>query len=193
MSAYRPPRSSLAQVRKSEIMTPDRSFAPEVMAINLVPYMRSLQKLDVTFTVTFRLDAVEKYGNQLIALVGSDYGGVAKQRTVDQVVINHGTIPLDDLYFELKPASINLGEVSHNRLSPVNLKPSSAIPKVSSSSSASATPSLRAIRMRRSTTPFNSLKISSPIDDPFFSAEARNEASKRSSSIVRRRGRSGVR
>ena len=38
-----------------EIMTPDRSFAPEVMAMNLVPYMRSLQKLDVTFTVTFRL------------------------------------------------------------------------------------------------------------------------------------------
>ena len=37
---------------KVEIMTPDRSFAPEVMAMNLVPYMRSLQKLDVTFTVT---------------------------------------------------------------------------------------------------------------------------------------------
>ena len=29
-----------------EIMTPDRSFAPEVMAMNLVPYMRSLQKLE---------------------------------------------------------------------------------------------------------------------------------------------------
>ncbi len=35
-------------------MTPDRSFAPEVMAMNLVPYMRSLQKLDVTFTVTYQ-------------------------------------------------------------------------------------------------------------------------------------------
>ena len=101
---------------KVEIMTPDRSFAPEVMAMNLVPYMRSLQKLDVTFTVTFRLDAVEKQGNHLIAHVGSDYGGVAKQRSVDQVVINHGTIPLDDLYFELKPASINVGEASHNQL-----------------------------------------------------------------------------
>jgi len=29
---------------KLEVMTPDRSFAPEVMAMNLVPYMRSLQK-----------------------------------------------------------------------------------------------------------------------------------------------------
>jgi 2,4-dienoyl-CoA reductase-like NADH-dependent reductase (Old Yellow Enzyme family)/thioredoxin reductase len=101
---------------KVEIMTPDRSFAPEVMAMNLVPYMRSLQKLDVTFTVTYRLEAAEKSGNQIIAHVGSDYGGVAKRRTVDQIVVNHGTIPLDDLYFELKPGSKNLGEVSYDEL-----------------------------------------------------------------------------
>ncbi len=101
---------------KVEMMTPDRSFAPEVMGMNLVPYMRSLQKHDVTFTVTFRLEAVEEDGNKLIAHIGSDYGGVAEQRTVDQVVINHGTVPMDDLYFELKPASRNLGEVSYDQL-----------------------------------------------------------------------------
>ena len=99
-----------------EIMTPDRAFAPEVMAMNLVPYMRSLQKLDVTFTVTYRLESVEKNGNQLIAHVGSDYGGVSKERVVDQVVVNHGTIPLDDIYFELKPKSSNGGEVSYDQL-----------------------------------------------------------------------------
>jgi 2,4-dienoyl-CoA reductase-like NADH-dependent reductase (Old Yellow Enzyme family)/thioredoxin reductase len=101
---------------KVEIMTPDRSFAPEVMAMNLVPYMRSLQNKDVTFTVTYRLESVEKNGNRLIAHVGSDYGGVAKQRDVDQVVINHGTIPLDDIYFELKPRSSNQGELSYDEL-----------------------------------------------------------------------------
>ncbi|MGG6897862.1 NAD(P)-binding protein [Rhizobium sp. BR 315] len=101
---------------KVEIMTPDRSFAPEVMAMNLVPYMRSLQKLDATFTVTFRLESAEKQGNQIIANVGSDYGGVAKQRVVDQIVVNHGTIPLDELYFELKPQSRNLGETSYDQL-----------------------------------------------------------------------------
>lgn len=101
---------------KVEIMTPDRSFAPEVMAMNLVPYMRSMQRLDTTFTVTYRLEAVEKQGNQLIAHVGSDYGGVAKQRIVDQIVVNHGTIPLDDIYFDLKPGSSNHGEMSHDQL-----------------------------------------------------------------------------
>ncbi len=99
-----------------EIMTPDRSFTPEVMAMNLVPYMRSLQKLDVTFTVTFRLQSVRRDGDALVASVGSDYGGVNKERRVDQVVVNHGTLPLDDLYFELKPQSVNEGAVNYAAL-----------------------------------------------------------------------------
>ncbi|MCQ2002570.1 NADH:flavin oxidoreductase [Rhizobium sp. NRK18] len=101
---------------KVEIMTPDRSFAPEVMAMNLTPYMRSLQKLDATFTVTYRLEAVEKSGNELLAEIGSDYGGVTKTRSFDQIVVNNGTIPLDDLYFELKPLSSNRGEIAQDAL-----------------------------------------------------------------------------
>jgi NADPH-dependent 2,4-dienoyl-CoA reductase/sulfur reductase-like enzyme len=72
--------------------------------------------MDVTFTVTYRLESAERSGNQIIAHVGSDYGGVTKQRTVDQIVVNHGTIPLDELYFDLKPSSSNLGEISHDQL-----------------------------------------------------------------------------
>ncbi|MEQ8305346.1 MAG: NADH:flavin oxidoreductase [Hoeflea sp.] len=97
-----------------EIMTPDRSFAPDVMAMNLVPYMRSLQDKDVTFTVTYRLTAVERDGNQLKAVIGSDYMPLAKTRHFDQIVINHGTLPLDDLYFELRPHSSNLGQVDYD-------------------------------------------------------------------------------
>ncbi|PZO68338.1 MAG: N-methylproline demethylase [Paracoccus denitrificans] len=102
---------------KVEIVTPDRAFAPEVMAMNLVPYMRSLQARDTTFTVTWRLKAVTRDGNALRATLGSDYGGVTRDRIVDQVVVNHGTRPLDDLYFDLKPQSSNLGEVDYEALS----------------------------------------------------------------------------
>ncbi|NWD73418.1 NADH:flavin oxidoreductase [Pseudomonas gingeri] len=101
---------------KIEIMTPDRTFAPEVMAMNLVPYMRSLQALDTTFTVTFRLLAVAREGQELLASIDSDYGNARKVRRVDQVVVNHGTRPLDELYFELKPASSNGGVVEHQDL-----------------------------------------------------------------------------
>ena len=99
-----------------EIVTPDRSFSPEVMAMNLVPYMRNLQKRDTTFTVTWRLMSVAREGNQLRARLGSDYGDFTRERIVDQVVVNHGTRPLDDLYFELKPLSSNLGEVDYEAL-----------------------------------------------------------------------------
>lgn len=99
-----------------EIVTPDRSFAPEVMAMNLVPYMRSLQARDVTFTVTWRLLSVAREGNRLRATLGSDYSGMTRDRLVDQVVVNHGTRPLDDLYFDLKPLSRNLGRLDHDAL-----------------------------------------------------------------------------
>jgi 2,4-dienoyl-CoA reductase-like NADH-dependent reductase (Old Yellow Enzyme family) len=101
---------------KLEVMTPDRSFAPEVMAMNLTPYMRSLQKLDVAFTVTYRLESVRRGGNELIAVIGSDYGGVRKEKRFDQIVVNHGTIPMDELYFELKPLSRNLGAIDYDDL-----------------------------------------------------------------------------
>jgi 2,4-dienoyl-CoA reductase-like NADH-dependent reductase (Old Yellow Enzyme family)/thioredoxin reductase len=99
-----------------EIMTPDRSFSPEVMSMNLVPYMRSLQKLDVKFTVTYRLTSVHRDDNGLVAVVGSDYGGIRNEQHHDQIVVNHGTIPMDDLYFELKPMSSNLGALDYDDL-----------------------------------------------------------------------------
>ena len=35
---------------------------------------------------------------------------------MDQIVVNHGTVPLDELYFELKPLSRNGGAVDHDDL-----------------------------------------------------------------------------
>ena len=78
--------------------------------------MRELQKRDVTFTVTWKLDAVRRDGNALLATLGSDYGGVTRDRRVDQVVVNHGTRPLDEVYFELRDGSTNLGEVDYEAL-----------------------------------------------------------------------------
>jgi len=59
---------------------------------------------------------VVKDGNLLKAVIGGDYGGVRKERSFDQIVVNHGTRPLDELYFALKPHSRNLGEVDYAAL-----------------------------------------------------------------------------
>lgn len=99
-----------------EIVTRDRSVAPEVMGMNLVPYMRALQPRDVTFTVTRTVERVERAGNGLRVTLGSDYGAFGQAREVDQVVVNHGTAPLDDLYMALRPHSGNGGAVDHDAL-----------------------------------------------------------------------------
>ncbi len=55
--------------------------------------------------------------DQLVAVLGSDFSEAASvERRVAQVVVEHGTLPMADLYFELKPLSRNLGAVDYKAL-----------------------------------------------------------------------------
>ena len=108
-----------------EIMTPDRTVSPDIMAMNLVPYMRALQDKKVTFTTARRLLDVVPHGNKLIAKIGTDYSDHSHEAEYDQVVVNYGTLPLDELYFELKPLSSNEGAVDHEAL--INGKPQTIV------------------------------------------------------------------
>ncbi len=99
-----------------EIVTPDRSFAPEVMGMNLSPYVKALQQKGAVFTVTWRLAEVTRAGNRLNVVFGSDYGPGRMERLVDLAVWNAGTKPADELYFALKPLSLNGGAVDYEAL-----------------------------------------------------------------------------
>ena len=99
-----------------EVVSPERFFAPEIGGLNHVAYAQIFQKYGVTITINRRLVAVRREAGQLAAVVGSDYGDLRETRLVDQVVVEHGTLPLDDLYFGLKDASINRGEVDYKAL-----------------------------------------------------------------------------
>ena len=101
---------------KVEIMTPDRTVSPEIMAMNLVPYMRALQNKDVTFTVARRLLNLSQNGNKLKAEIGTDYSSLKTFLEYDQVILNYGTLPVDELYFQLKPFSQNEGAVDYEAL-----------------------------------------------------------------------------
>ncbi len=94
-----------------EIMTPDRTFSAEIMAMNLVPYMRALQRPNVTFTPTYRLKSVQRSDGELLANITSDYLELNHQRHLDQVVVNHHTHG-----GTLKPHSRNGGEVNYDAL-----------------------------------------------------------------------------
>ncbi|HTO85819.1 MAG TPA: FAD-dependent oxidoreductase, partial [Methylomirabilota bacterium] len=101
---------------KLEVVTPERFFAPEIGGLNHVPYAECFHAHGVRITINTRLLAVRRQGNRLAAVLGGDYGARTETRIVDQVVVEHGTLPLDDLYLALKDGARNQGEVDYRAL-----------------------------------------------------------------------------
>ena len=100
-----------------EIVSPERMFAPEIGGMNHVPYAKAFAEKNVRVTINTRLKSVRREGNQLVAVLGSDYSDKASvERRVAQVIVEHGTLPMADLYLELKPLSRNLGAVDYKAL-----------------------------------------------------------------------------
>ncbi len=100
-----------------EIVSPERMFAPEIGGMNHVPYARAFAEKNVRVTINTRLKSVRREGNHLVAVLGSDFSEAAfVERRVAQVVVEHGTLPMADLYLELKPMSRNLGAVDYKAL-----------------------------------------------------------------------------
>ena len=102
---------------KLELVSPERFFAPEIGGMNHVPYMKCFHQNGVDITINTRLIAARREGNGLVAVLASDFADDWRQeRAVDQIVVEHGTLPLDDIYFDLKPLSRNKGAVNYNNL-----------------------------------------------------------------------------
>ncbi len=99
-----------------ELATPDRMVAEALGASNFAIHLRELHKLKVVMSPNLRLVEVGREGNQLVAVLRHEYSGHEEERLVDQVVAEHGTLPVDELYFALKPSSSNLGEVDYEAL-----------------------------------------------------------------------------
>ncbi len=112
---------------KLTFMGPDRTIAPDVMGMNLTPYIRELQAQDVTFAPMQRLVGVTRDGNQLAAEISSDYReDLTEVQCFDQIVVNHGVAPLADLYFDLVPLSGNGGAVDYDALVEGRAQPAAA-------------------------------------------------------------------
>ena len=99
-----------------ELVTPDRMALAEVGGQNFPIYLKRLHRQGVRINADSRLVSIRRAGNRLLAGIANLYGGASSERAVDQVVIENGTLPNDDLYFALKPHSLNLGEIDQARL-----------------------------------------------------------------------------
>ncbi|WP_331373531.1 NADH:flavin oxidoreductase [Sinorhizobium chiapasense] len=100
-----------------EIVSPERMFAPEIGGMNHVPYAKIFAEKNVRVTINTRLKSVRRDGNSLVATLCSDFSETASiERRVAQVVVEHGTVPMAELYLELKPLSRNLGAIDYKAL-----------------------------------------------------------------------------
>jgi 2,4-dienoyl-CoA reductase-like NADH-dependent reductase (Old Yellow Enzyme family)/thioredoxin reductase len=99
-----------------EIVTPERYFAPEIGGINHAAYAEVFHRHGVRITINARVRSVRREGNAMVASIGSDHGPERFERMIDQVVVEHGTLPVAELYDVLRPLSLNLGEVDYAAL-----------------------------------------------------------------------------
>lgn len=94
-----------------EIVSPDVQIGIEVPT-NLIPdYLRNLYAHGVALTPNTEVVSVAKVDGVLAAHLKNAYTDSTSQRTVDTVIIEHGTLPVTDLFEELRPGSTNFGQL----------------------------------------------------------------------------------
>jgi len=101
---------------KLEIITPERFFSPDIGGMNFVPYGKNFYEKNVKISLNSRVKSVFRKGNRLGVKISSDYSDLTFEKETSQVIVEHGTSPVDDLYFELKDQSKNLGQVDYKSL-----------------------------------------------------------------------------
>ena len=104
-----------------ELVTPERTVGIGVGSMNSPAYLRAFAEHGVRTTVARRLVDVRRAspGGPPTAVLASDYSddpASVLEREVDHVVVEHGTLPNDELYLSLVAGSTNLGEVDHDAL-----------------------------------------------------------------------------
>ena len=101
---------------KVEIVTPERTIAPDVGGTSYPPYFRAFARAGATFTLNLRLESIARLGNRVVGSFFDEYGLRRVEKDADMIVVEHGSAPADGLYFELKAGSVNLGEVDYGAL-----------------------------------------------------------------------------
>ena len=99
-----------------EYLSPEMMIAPDIGGSNHPAYLRSLYENGVTITLNQKLTGITREDDGLSATVYNEYTDSNSTRRFDQIICDSGTLPADELYFELKANSINLGEVDQDAL-----------------------------------------------------------------------------
>jgi 2,4-dienoyl-CoA reductase-like NADH-dependent reductase (Old Yellow Enzyme family)/thioredoxin reductase len=94
-----------------ELVTDDTKPGVGIGGTTFPTYYRSLYEKEVVMSCDLQLVKVYVEGDQKIVVLENEYTGKQEERVVDQVVVENGTRPNEALYYELKPESVNKGQI----------------------------------------------------------------------------------
>ncbi|WP_018156475.1 NADH:flavin oxidoreductase [Demetria terragena] len=97
-------------------VTPERTLGIGVGGMNAPAYLKAFAEHDVEVSLAYRLERVTQQDGRRVAHLRHEYANRTREVVVDRVVVEHGTLPNDELYTKLLPHSVNLGEVDHEAL-----------------------------------------------------------------------------
>jgi NADPH-dependent 2,4-dienoyl-CoA reductase/sulfur reductase-like enzyme len=114
---------------KVTFVVPDRMPAIELGATSSAQFMRALYANGVSFVPDLTLRGVRREGNRLVATFRNLYTEVTEERDAAHIVVEHGTLPVAEIYDELKAGSRNRGQVDIDALLAGRPQPDGANPQ----------------------------------------------------------------
>jgi 2,4-dienoyl-CoA reductase-like NADH-dependent reductase (Old Yellow Enzyme family)/thioredoxin reductase len=108
-----------------ELVTPERTISPDVGSLVMSGYLQMMADTGVTMTPAHRLMGIERTQGRLKAGFRVDGAHRAVERYADTIVIEHGTMPVTDVYDALVESSTNRGAIDSTEL--LGLSPQTAV------------------------------------------------------------------
>ncbi len=93
-----------------ELVTPDRTPLQDVVPLLTPDYLRALYGKGVVLTVDHELVTARKEGSGLRVELRNVFTGEVQERTVERLVVEHGTLPVTEVYDDLRLKSTNSGQ-----------------------------------------------------------------------------------
>lgn len=106
-----------------ELVTGDIKPGVGIGGTTFPTYYRSLYEKAVVMTADLALEKVYREGEKLVAVLENEYTGQKEERVVDQIVVENGTRPAEELYYALKAESRNKGQTDVEALFDIRPQP----------------------------------------------------------------------
>jgi len=124
----RHPAPQIAELGASEgrhisLVSIDPQLAQELTYAERVIWKKRAYELGLAITFEHQIEKVERRGNRILATFRNIVTGTTMEREGDQIVVEHGTLPADALYRELRAHSSNDGVTDLDALLAIKPQP----------------------------------------------------------------------